>query len=129
MRNSTIKLSCGRYLKTARLEKGIDLEIISKETKIGLDTLESIENDDHTRLPSEVYVKGFIRAYAQAIGADANEAIERYVSRIRIREHSTSNTSAYIESTQSFWLRFMGIMFLFLGLMAISILCLESFFI
>ena len=122
MINTTIKLSCGRYLKTARLEKGIDLEIISKETKIGLDKLDSIENDDHTRLPSEVYVKGFIRAYAQAIGADADEAIERYVSRIRIREH---NTSANIESTKSFWFRFMGILFLFLGLMVISILTLE----
>jgi len=123
MTNSTIKLSCGRYLKTARLAKGIDLETISKETKIGLDKLESIENDDHPNLPSEVYVKGFIRAYARAVGADADEAIERYVSRIRIREH---NTSANIESTQSFWLRFMGIMFLFLGLMVISILYLMA---
>lgn len=120
-----MKLSCGRYLKTARLEKGIDLETISKETKIGLDKLGSIENDDHTRLPSEVYVKGFIRAYAQAIGVDADEAIDRYVSRIRILGHSTNNTSATIESTKSFWLRFMGIMFLLLGLMVISISYLE----
>ena len=126
MIDTTMKLSCGRYLKTARLEKGIDLEAISKETKIGLDKLESIENDDHTRLPSEVYVKGFIRAYAQAIGVDADEAIERYVSRIRIREHSTSNTSAKIESTKPFWLRFMGIMVLLLGLMVMSILYLMA---
>ncbi len=123
MINTAIKLSCGRYLKTARLEKGIDLEAISKETKIGLDLLDSIENDDHPRLPSEVYVKGFIRAYARAVGADADEAIKRYVSRIRIREH---HTSASIESTNSFWLRFGGIMFLLLGLMVLSILYLRS---
>ena len=126
MTNTKLKLSCGRYLKTARLEKGIDLETISNETKIGLDKLDSIENDDHTRLPSEVYVKGFIRAYAQAIGVDAEDAIERYVSRIRIREHSTSNTNAIIESTKPFWLRLMGVMFLLLGLMVMSILYLES---
>ena len=126
MINTTIKLSCGRYLKTARLEKGIDLEIISKETKIGLDKLDSIENDDHTRLPSEVYVKGFIRAYAQAIGVDADEAIERYVSRNRIGKQGMSNTSANIESTQPFWLRFMGILFLLMGLMVMSILVLGS---
>jgi len=126
MTNTKLKLSCGRYLKTARLEKGIDLDTISNETKIGLDKLDSIENDDHTRLPSEVYVKGFIRAYAQAIGVDAEDAIERYVSRIRIREHSTSNTNAIIESTKPFWLRLMGVMFLLLGLMVMSILYLES---
>ncbi len=121
-----MKLSCGQYLRTARLEKGIDLKTISNATKIGLDKLDSIENDDHTRLPSEVYVKGFIRAYAQAVGVDADEAIERYVSRTRIREHSTSNTSANFESTKPFWFRFMGVMFLLLGLMVISISYLES---
>jgi len=126
MINTTIKLSCGRYLRTARLEKGIDLKTISNATKIGLDKLDSIENDDHTRLPAEVYVKGFIRAYAQAIGVDADEAIERYASRIRIREHSTSNTSANIESAKPFWFRFMGIMFLLLGLMVMSILYLMA---
>ncbi len=128
MINTTIKLSCGRYLKTARLEKGIDLETISKETKIGLDTLGSIENDDYTHLPSEVYVKGFIRAYAQAIGADVDEAIERYVSRIPSRKHGTNNANANIESSKPFWLRFVGVMVLFFGLMVMSILCLESFF-
>ena len=128
MINTTIMLSCGRYLKTARIEKGIDLEAISKETKIGPDKLGCIENDDYTRFPSEVYVKGFIRAYAQAIGADADEAIERYVSRSRIGENGMRNTSANIESTQSFWLRFMGILFLLMGLMAISILVLGSFY-
>ncbi len=121
-------LSCGRYLKTARIEKGIDLEAISKETKIGPDKLGCIENDDYTHFPSEVYIKGFIRAYAQAIGADADEAIERYVSRSRIGENGMRNTGANIESTQSFWLRFMGILFLLMGLMAISILVLGSFY-
>ncbi len=44
----------GRYLKTVRLEKGIRLAEISRQTRISKDTLELIEAEDHARLPAEV---------------------------------------------------------------------------
>ena len=73
-------LSFGRYLKFLRLEKGISLEEISNETKIRMDTLLLIEEEDIARLPVEVYVKGFLRAYAKALGTDEEEAVRRYES-------------------------------------------------
>jgi len=73
-------LSFGHYLKSIRLEKGISLEEISNETKIRVDNLLLIEKEDFDRLPAEVYVKGFLRAYAKTVGADEEEAVRRYES-------------------------------------------------
>lgn len=39
-------LTFGRYLKAVRLEKEIDLENVSAETKIGMDYLLLIEKED-----------------------------------------------------------------------------------
>lgn len=74
----TSHISFGRYLKTRRLEKGFSLDDISWETRIGRNVLERIENEDHERLPVEVYVKGFIRAYAEMVGADPEGVIQSY---------------------------------------------------
>jgi len=71
--------SFGEYLKTVRLEKGIRLSDISGQTRISKDTLEALEDDDHERLPAEVFVKGFIRAYARVVGADGDVAVQRFI--------------------------------------------------
>ncbi len=71
-------LSFGNYLKSIRLEKGISLEEISNETKISVDSFLLIEKEDTDRLPVEIFVKSFLRAYAKAVGADEEEAVRRY---------------------------------------------------
>ena len=78
-------ISFGEYLKTVRLEKGIRLSDISSQTRISKDTLEALEAEDHARLPAEVFVKGFIRAYSRVVGVDGDVAIQRFVdSRPRV---------------------------------------------
>jgi len=71
-------ISFGEYLKTVRLEKGIRLSDISSQTRISKDTLAALEAGDHARLPAEVFVKGFIRAYSRVVGADGDAAIQRF---------------------------------------------------
>ena len=73
-------MSFGRYLKTVRLERGIELETVSEKTRITKGILLLIEAQDHDRLPAEVYVKGFLRSYAEAVGADSKEVIRLYMS-------------------------------------------------
>lgn len=70
--------SFGPYLQNIRLTKQIGLEEVSKQTRIRTETLVRIENEDHDRLPEEIYVKGFLRAYARVVGADGDEVIRRY---------------------------------------------------
>jgi cytoskeletal protein RodZ len=68
----------GQYLRDLRLERGISLETISARTRIGMGNLLAIEREDHQRLPAVVFVVGYLKAYAQTIGAEPGEAIRRY---------------------------------------------------
>ncbi len=70
--------SFGRYLRDARLENRIGLEEISKKTKIKVENLLLIENEIHVRLPAPPFVKGLVKLYAEAAGADVNEASRLY---------------------------------------------------
>ena len=84
MKSDKEPLSFGRYLQDIRLEKKISLEQVSQQTRIGLGNILLIEQEDHERLPAVVYVKGFLRSYAKAVGADGDEVIRRYESRLGV---------------------------------------------
>ncbi|MBW1894402.1 MAG: DUF4115 domain-containing protein [Deltaproteobacteria bacterium] len=72
-------ISFGRYLKSVRIEKGIDLRKIAKETKISQSILVNLENENHEKLPGPLFVKGFIQGYAEIVGADAILAGKNYM--------------------------------------------------
>ena len=59
--------SLGEYLRSERLNRGITLEEISRETRISTRMLQAIEDGNTESLPAGVLVKGFLRAYAQKI--------------------------------------------------------------
>ena len=71
-------ISFGRYLKSVRIEKGINLIKIAEETKILHSVLVNLESENHEKLPSPLFVKGFIRGYAEVVGADALMAEKSY---------------------------------------------------
>jgi cytoskeleton protein RodZ len=71
----------GRYLQGVRLERGIRLEAVAEETRIAPSTLKAIESEDFDRLPPDVFLKGFLRAFARAVGADEREALALYLER------------------------------------------------
>ncbi|MEJ2727944.1 MAG: helix-turn-helix transcriptional regulator, partial [Deltaproteobacteria bacterium] len=70
MKTEKESFSFGRYLQAIRLKKKISLEKISEETRIAINNLRLIEKEALEGLPDEVFVKGFLRSYARAIGAD-----------------------------------------------------------
>lgn len=98
-------LSFGRYLQAVRLEKGISLEVVSKETRIRKDVLALIEEENHKRLPDEAFVRGFIRTYAKAIGADGEEAVRRYHSRLQVMRKIAQSENDLTRSRKRFWPR------------------------
>lgn len=100
-------VSFGRYLQQIRLEKGIRLEAVSKETRIQRDILYAIEEENHEKLPDEVFVKGFLRSYAKAIGADGDEAVRRYNERLGMMRRIDKSESEITHSSRSFWPRFL----------------------
>lgn len=72
----------GAALKTARLEKGLDLSDVAGKLHINTEYLDGIERLDDTVLPSLGYVLGFVRTYALHLGMDAKEAVARYKTEI-----------------------------------------------
>ena len=72
----------GKMLKQIREKMGIDLKTISLETKINLKILEFIEEENLERLPAQVYLKGFLKGYAQCLGLDPKRVIEDYLGSI-----------------------------------------------
>jgi len=114
-------LSFGRYLMSIRLEKGISLEEISNETKIRVDNLLLIEKEDLAKLPVEVYVKGFLRAYAKALGADEKEAIRRYESSRFILKKTDEYETGLENFSSKFWIRIVLCVGILLTIIALSV--------
>ncbi len=68
----------GSHLKHQRELRGISLDEIASITKIHLRYLKALESNSFDELPGEVFIKGFIRSYGRAIGANLPELISAY---------------------------------------------------
>jgi flagellar biosynthesis protein FlhG len=73
----------GPRLRRARMLRGLELDRISAITKIKPIHLESLEEERFESLPSHVYVRGFVFAYARCLGLDASHVAVSYVERMR----------------------------------------------
>ena len=71
-------LTLGEKLKKIRDERRMTLSEISKHTRIQVKYLEYIEEGEYTKLPADVYVKGFLRSYAQYLGMSEISLIKQY---------------------------------------------------
>ena len=68
----------GSYLKHERELRGVSLEEISGVTNIPLRFLKALEENSFDELPGEVFIKGYIRSYANIIGSDFEEMLNIY---------------------------------------------------
>jgi cytoskeletal protein RodZ len=68
----------GELLRSARQRKGLTIADLSRATKIKESQLERLEAAQLDALPAEVFVVGFIKAYAREVGIDGAEALRRY---------------------------------------------------
>ncbi len=68
----------GQYLLNARLAKDIDLRDAAQQTRISIQYLRALENEDFSKLPGEVFVKGFLRNYGRFLNLDESEVMKKY---------------------------------------------------
>jgi cytoskeleton protein RodZ len=71
--------SLGIFLKKSREERHIELDDIAEATRIRRYCLEAIENDEWDKLPSKVFIKGFLKSYAEFLGLDKEAVIHHYL--------------------------------------------------
>jgi cytoskeletal protein RodZ len=121
MKTEKESFSFGRYLQSIRLEKKISLEKVSEETRIGRSLLQIIEKEDLEALPAEVFVRGFLRSFARAVGADEGEAVRLYQGRLNM-ENSLADAGSFSgQSSIKFWRYLILSVAALLSVMAISI--------
>lgn len=60
--------SVGMRLRAARNAAGLSLEDVARSSRIGVAILGAIESDDLSSLGAPIYARGYLRAYARAVG-------------------------------------------------------------
>lgn len=68
----------GKYLKQARLNQNKSVEEVAEATRIHASTIKALEEDDRSKLPAEVFTRGFIKIYASHLGLSPHDALQRY---------------------------------------------------
>lgn len=68
----------GEMLRKRRKKLGYELDYVAQKLKIKAVYLKAIEDEDLKNLPPSVYVQGFLKHYARALGLDEEMIIKRY---------------------------------------------------
>ncbi len=76
--------SVGQFLREKREERRMSVEEIARATRVPASSVERIESDQFDELPAEVFVRGFLKSYAQAVGVSSEEVLARYTSSRRV---------------------------------------------
>lgn len=69
----------GPFLKQIRDYKNVTIERMAEMTRISKTQILAIENDDLTRLPAEVYVRGYVYQYAKVLKLNPEQVAASYM--------------------------------------------------
>src|SRR5690349_7362675 len=71
----------GARLREERERRKISLDSIAATTKVSVALYEGLERGDVSRWPSGIFRRSFVRAYASAIGLDADALVREFLER------------------------------------------------
>lgn len=115
------RTSFGRFLQKARIENGISLTDVARQTRIRTQILSAIEKEEHENLPAESFVRGMITAFAKIVGADINEAIRLYQIDRKAYEELEQLENSLNRSRRGGWLKLVFALGLLVGLAVITV--------
>lgn len=90
----------GDLLRQAREQNGKSLDEISRETKIQKKYLSLLEEGDFSSFPGEVYVKGALRNFAEAVNLNPEEIISLYKQSINFKKNTEEKKEREKEEKQ-----------------------------
>jgi cytoskeletal protein RodZ len=71
-------IGVGPALRRAREIRGLPLEAAARDTKLPVERLRALEDEDFDLLPSEVYTRATLRTYAQYLGLVPDKVLSAY---------------------------------------------------
>jgi cytoskeletal protein RodZ len=90
--------SVGEMLRTAREARKVTLDVVNQNTKISVDVLAALEQDDFDSIESDIYLKGFLKTYANYLRIDTREVM-RALDRQRGKYVTSGGTMWDIEES------------------------------
>jgi len=91
-RKITTQKTLGEHLQEARQKKQATLLQAEIATKVRADFLEDIEKNDWSKLPSEVYVRGFVLAYAKYLDIDKGKISEIFEAEANLKRTKSDSS-------------------------------------
>jgi cytoskeletal protein RodZ len=88
-------VTVGESLTKARHQAGLSVDELSERTRIRETVIRSIERDDYQACGGDLYVRGYVRAIAGAVGIDAQPLIREYD-----QDHETAEGTGLAETTE-----------------------------
>lgn len=76
--------SVGQHLRQQREAKAMSIEEVARATRVPISSVERLESDQFDELPGEVFVRGFMKSYARAVGLDSDDVLARYTASRRV---------------------------------------------
>jgi hypothetical protein len=73
----------GRQLAELREALGLDHQQVYRLIRMSSTVIKAIEKDDVAALPQGIYLKGFLKAYAEILQLDPGQVIEAYLKNVR----------------------------------------------
>lgn len=117
----------GEILKGARLGKKITLEQVYQATRIPLYILSALEEEKFDKLAGGIYVKSFLKKYAEYLGLNSTEIINSYLA--TLSEYAPSTPPINVSSKRTILLQGLSKKFVLkfvLGLVSIFLFFLLS---
>ena len=87
-------MTVGETLTEARYQAGLSIDELSERTRIRGTVIRSIEQDDYDACGGDLYVHGYVRAIAGAVGIDAQPLIREYDQGRATGKNERANGSA-----------------------------------
>ncbi len=84
--NTGPERTLGEVLEKLREKKGVSIEKMSRDTKIRPAAISALEEGRFEELPPDVFIKGFIKAYANRLDVDAQPILQRFEALRRTQE-------------------------------------------
>jgi cytoskeleton protein RodZ len=95
-------LPAGRQLRAAREAKGWSLEDVAGQLKLARRQVEALEHEAFDELPSNLFIRGFVRNYARLLQIDAAPLIEYLVGVLPQDPVHESAAAVNVEVNQTF---------------------------
>jgi cytoskeletal protein RodZ len=89
----------GNSLKTERERQNKSLTAIERTLNIQREYLEAIEKDDYAALPPEIYLKAYLRLYADTLGIDQNYILKLYENQRKAHNTQSSDRKTPFNKT------------------------------